>query len=250
MTKNRYSRNIACIGTEGQRRLSDASVFIIGCGALGGQVAMLLAGAGTGHIGIADFDTIDISNLQRQLFFAEAQAGQPKTAVIGERMRQLNSTIRVDVYERMIRPADGPAILSEYDFIIDATDNPATKYMTDRICRQIGRPGCIGGVAGWQGQVVSVTGRTDDGSLGFADIFPQPDADPSMLPCEVTGVMGAAASVIASVQASEAMKYFIGEGRRAVNGVVSINLLTLEMHHFEFTPSAAGTPSPDPRESQ
>lgn len=74
MINNRYSRNISCIGAEGQKRLSDASVFIIGCGALGGQTAMLLAGAGVGRIGIADFDTIDISNLQRQLFFAEEEA--------------------------------------------------------------------------------------------------------------------------------------------------------------------------------
>ncbi len=237
MINNRYSRNISCIGAEGQKRLSDASVFIIGCGALGGQTAMLLAGAGVGRIGIADFDTIDISNLQRQLFFAEEEAGRPKAEVIADRMRRLNSEIRVDVYERMIRPADGPELLSAYDFIIDATDNPATKYMTDRMCRLIRKPGCIGGVAGWQGQVVSVTGRDDDGTLGFADIFPPPDADPSMLPCEVTGVMGAAASVIASIQAAEAVKYIIGEGRRAVSSIVSVNLLTLEFHRVELASS-------------
>lgn len=82
-----------------------------------------------------------------------------------------------------------------------------------------------------------MTGRDDDGTLSFADIFPPPDADPSMLPCEVTGVMGTAASVIASIQAAEAVKYIIGEGRRAVGSIVSVNLLTLEFHRIELASS-------------
>lgn len=229
MTKNRYSRNIACIGAEGQERLSAASVFVIGCGALGGQVAMLLAAAGVGRIGIADFDTVDVSNLQRQLFFAEADAGESKALRIGERMRALNSEIRVDVFRRMIRPSDGAAILADYDYIIDATDNPSTKYMTDSICREIGRPGCIAGVAGWKGQVMCVSGRSDDGSLSFADVFPPPAEDPSMLPCEVLGVMGAAASMIASVQASEAIKHILGAGRGLTGRVLCIDLLDMRV---------------------
>ncbi|MDE7510245.1 MAG: ThiF family adenylyltransferase, partial [Muribaculaceae bacterium] len=92
---NRYSRNISCIGAEGQKRLSASSVFIIGCGALGGQVAMLLAAAGVGRIGIADFDTIDLTNLQRQLFYTEADAGKKKVKTLAARMRELNSEITV-----------------------------------------------------------------------------------------------------------------------------------------------------------
>lgn len=190
---------------------------------------MLLAGAGVGRIGIADFDTVDVSNLQRQLFFAEADAGQPKVSRIAARMRALNSGIRVDEYRRMIRPSDGPALLAQYDYIIDATDNPATKYMTDRICREIGRPGCIAGVAGWKGQVMCISGSCDDGLPSFADIFPPPESDPSMLPCEVLGVMGAAAATIASVQAAEALKHILGVGRRLAGCVLSIDLLTMRI---------------------
>ena len=234
MTQNRYSRNIAYIGAEGQQRLSAASVFVIGCGALGGQVAMLLAGAGVGHIGIADFDTIDISNLQRQLFFAEAEAGESKAGTIADKMRRLNSGIRVDEYCKMIRKEDARAILADYDFIIDATDNPATKYMTDEISALIGRPACIGGVAQWHGQVTTVSGRPDDGTLRFADIFPRPDADPTMLPCEVLGVMGAAASLIASVQAAEALKYITAQGEMLINRLFTIDLATMQCATHSF----------------
>lgn len=236
MAINRYSRNIACIGAEGQRRLSAASVFVIGCGALGGQVAMLLAGAGVGRIGIADFDIVDISNLQRQLFFSEDSSGRKKVVEIASRMRSLNSDIIVEPFDKLIRESDCDELLGKYDFIVDATDNPATKYMTDRICRRIGVAGCIAGVSGWQGQVMTVTGKSDDGSLCFADIFPPPDSDPSMLPCEALGVIGASASAIASIQAAEALKYILGAGTPLVGRLLTMNLLDMTWQVYEMSP--------------
>lgn len=234
MTLNRYSRNIACIGAESQKRLSASSVFIIGCGALGGQVAMLLAAAGVGKIGIADFDTIDITNLQRQLFFTEAETGKSKAAVLGRRLRELNSEIEVDVHERLIRRKDGAALLAGFDFIIDATDNPATKYMTDQICREIGRPGCIAGVSGWEGQLMCVTGNPSDGTATFSDVFPPPDEDPAMLPCQINGVIGPAASTIASLQAAEAIKYLSGVGEVLFDKLLTIDLSTMTINKFDL----------------
>ena len=210
------------IGAAGQDRLARAAVMIVGCGALGGQLAMLLAGAGVGRIGIADFDTIDITNLQRQLFFSEAQAGKGKASIIGERMEALNSEIEVEVYQEMITQRNAEDVFSRYDLIIDATDNPATKYFIDNVTRRLGLPCCIGGVAGWRGQVVMLSGSGD--SLRYGDIFSRPDADPSMMPCEIEGVMGPAASTIASLQAAEAVKWLIADeaDRRPV--MISVDL--------------------------
>lgn len=230
----RYSRNIACIGAEGQKNLSSASVFIIGCGALGSQVAMLLAGAGVGRLGIADFDTIDLSNLQRQLFFRESECGHPKVFTLAEKIKGLNSEVTVDVYGQMIRPKDGSEILQQYDYIIDATDNPATKYMTDRICREIGKPGCIAGVSGWEGQIMCITGQKDECTAMFADVFPPPEENQSILPCEVNGVLGPVASTIASLQAAEAIKYFTKSGDPLINSVLTIDLKSMRFHRLDF----------------
>lgn len=201
---NRYNKNIKVIGSVGQSRLSHASVLIIGCGALGGQIAMLLAGSGVGKIGIADFDTVDITNLQRQLFFSEANTGLPKVRLIAERMRQLNSEIDVREYAEMIRRDNSEQIFPEYDLIVDATDNPATKYFTDRYSQKYGKPCCIGGVASWRGQVVILA---TDSETRYPDIFPMPENDSSMLPCEIEGVMGPSASLISSLQAAEIIKW-------------------------------------------
>lgn len=230
---NRYSRNISCIGAEGQKRLSASSVFIIGCGALGGQVAMLLAAAGIGRIGIADFDTIDLTNLQRQLFYTEADAGKKKVETLAARMRELNSEITVDTYDRLIRLQDAETILADYAYIIDATDNPASKYMTDELCRRLGRPGCIGGVAGWKGQIMTLTGQP--ASVTFADIFPPPETDMSMMPCEITGVIGAAASTIASLQAAEAIKELIRTDESPAARLLTVDLLTMQFNTFELS---------------
>lgn len=229
---NRYSRNIRVIGADGQKSLGAGSVFVIGCGALGGNVIMTLAGAGIGRIGIADFDTIDVTNLQRQLFFSEHEAGKFKSDIIANRAKSLNSEVKIDEYRILLNKDNAPEILRNYDFIIDATDNPDTKYLTEQICGEIGKPACIGGVEGWRGQVMTIVpvsrGAQDNATsenitpeseiasefLGakFSDFFPRPDSDTSMLPCESVGVLAPIASLIAAVQASEAIKFLSGKG--------------------------------------
>lgn len=230
---NRYSRNILTIGTEGQQRLSDASVFIIGCGALGGQVAMLLAGAGVGRIGLADFDTIDISNLQRQLFFSEDAAGQSKLEVLSSRMHGLNSEICIEKYPVMIQRKNAREILAKFRFVVDATDNPVAKYMIDDICNELGLPHCIGGVSGWGGQVTSVNPNGE--YKEYRDIFPQPDDNPALMPCAVEGVIGATASAIASVQAGEVIKFFTGEGVMLYDRLLVMDMKGGFMQTFDFS---------------
>lgn len=210
------------IGIEGQKKLSAGSVLIIGCGALGSHVAMLLAGAGVGKIGIADFDIVGLSNLQRQLYFDEKSVGESKLEVLQSRMKGLNSEIKIVGYPFKIEKSVASDIISEYDFIVEATDDYRSKYYLSRICLELGKPLCIGGVEAWRGQVMSVRGvrkedlqDEEDPRLGFEHIFPVPEDREEMGNGgnkQELGVLGIAPAIIASIQASEVIKFFTGEG--------------------------------------
>lgn len=208
------------IGKEGQERLMKGSAMVIGCGALGSLAGMYLAGAGVGRIGIADFDTVDISNLQRQLFFSETESGKKKCLLLAERMRALNSDITVEEHHLFMTPKSGREIMREYDFIIDATDNPASKYMTDMICQELGKPCCIGGVEGFRGQLITIL----PGDERYRDIFSDLPEDPGLTPCSIAGVLGPSAGVVASLEAMEAIKYLSGCGILCRNRIFDIDL--------------------------
>lgn len=229
---NRYKRQMAVegIGKEGQERLMRGSVMVIGCGALGSLAAMYLAGSGVGRIGIADFDTVDVSNLQRQLFFSEAESGKKKCSLLAERMRSLNSEITVEEHHLFLTPKVGKEILCDYDFIIDATDNPASKIMTDRLCEEIGKPCCIGGVEGFRGQLLTIL----PGDERYREIFADIPEDPGLTPCAIAGVMGPAAGVIASLEAMEAIKYLSGCGKLCRNRILDIDLRDLRFSSVEL----------------
>lgn len=224
--KSRYSRNIKVIGEEGQRKLASSSVFIVGCGALGGQIAMLLAGAGTGKIGIADFDTIDISNLQRQLFFSESECGKRKAEILARRMSDLNSEVEIVTVNEMIGKMNAGKLLSSFDVIIDATDNPSTKYFIDAIARSLNTPCCIGGVAGFRGQIVMLSNLKREGSssVSYSEIFPLDSNDEVILPCEIEGVLGPTAAAVASLQASEVIKFLINPESERTDRLISLDL--------------------------
>lgn len=220
----RYSRQTAIgeIGEAGQRRLLNAAVMVVGCGALGSMAAMQLAGAGVGRIGIADFDTIDISNLQRQFFFTASEAGKSKSAVLSERIQELNADVTVERHELLVTRKNAAELFGNYDFIIDATDNPASKKLVEAASLECGKSCCIGGVAGFRGQVMTV----GPGSSGcFSEVF-NPGDDQSMMPCAIEGVAGPAAALCASLQASEAVKHITGAGDTLAGKLLVFDLLT------------------------
>lgn len=218
----RHSRLAAVegMGDEGVARLNEGKVFVIGCGALGSLCAMYLAASGVGTVGIADFDTIDISNLQRQLFFDEMTLGQPKCAVLASKMRAINSDIRVVECPGMINEKMAAGIFAGYDFIIDGSDNPATKLMTARVCESIDKPYCIGGVREMSGQAMSWS----PGHAGYAEIFGDTAPCSGFTPCSVGGVLGPAAGIVASVQAAEALKYLSGAGQNLFDRLLTFDL--------------------------
>lgn len=217
---NRYIRTINCIGEENQKKLQSASVLIVGCGALGGQAGMLLAGSGIEKIGLVDFDTVDITNLQRQLFFTESETGSSKVQTLSKKIKGINSEIEVDEYETLLTRHNAQSIITKYEFIVDATDNPASKIMIEDLAKCYGLPCCIGGVTEWTGQVITII----PGSRGMKDIFGEISDSCGLMSCEIKGVMGPAASVIASVQASEAIKFFLNKEDCLINKVLLINL--------------------------
>lgn len=229
---NRYSAQIRLpeIGKAGQEKLRCSKVFIVGCGALGSHIAMYLAAAGIGNLIIADYDSVDISNLHRQVFFKEKDAGRYKVDLLAERIKALNSDIEVKVIRRMITEKG----LSQLDFIpdivVDAADNPSTTYLLEKYCLKENISFSTAGVSGWQGQVYSWT----PGAVPFSDIVPMPSPDSEVLPCSVAGIFGPLASLTASIQASEVIKILLGSGVSFKNQLFTIDILNNKFNQLLF----------------
>lgn len=221
--RRRYARNMSVpeIGEEGQARLLGSSVFILGCGALGSIVASYLVGAGVGRIILADYDTIDITNLQRQIQYSESDAGQSKVKKLSCRLSELNSHVKIESVEKLITSRLAKELFAECDFIIDASDNPDTKYMVDSVCAELHKPYSIAGVLGLNGQVMTHI----VGSARYSDFFSPTSAD-GFTPCSIGGIVGPVAGMIASVQALEAIKYLTGAGTLLINRLLVFNGLS------------------------
>lgn len=229
----RYARMLALpqIGEEGMSRLREGCVALLGCGALGSVCGMYLAGAGVGSIRIADFDTIDVSNLQRQLFYTTQEVGKGKSETLAQRMRDLNPGCEVECFDRLITEKSAIDYFSGCDFVIDATDNSSSKFMTDKICHELGVPYCIGGVAGFTGQVMSWI----KGHVRYSEIFtPAENSCGGLTPCSSSGVLGPAAGVVACVQSAEAIKHLTGAGEMLYDKLFIIDLLTMKSSLLEY----------------
>lgn len=228
--RRRYSRNILLpeIGKEGQEKLLAADVVVIGCGALGSIVAMYLAGSGVGHITICDFDTIDVSNLQRQLSFTTASLGKKKVEETADRLRAINPEIEITTFDRLVTTKNAPELFAGKQLIIEGSDNPATKHLVATTCRSLGLPYIIGGVREWEGQIItSLPGQPD-----YLDIFPEPAEAGGFTPCSIGGVAGPLPGVIGSMQAIEAIKYLTGAGSLLASRMLIYDALTATVKTF------------------
>lgn len=227
----RYSRQTAIsgVGEQGQLRLKNGKVFVVGCGALGSMIAMQLAAAGVGMIAIADFDTVDISNLQRQFFYKTADAGRLKADVLYEEISGINPLCEVRKIVEMINAEKGRNLFKGYDFVMDATDNPDSKRMLETVCEELGIVCCIAGVSGFSGQVMTVY----PGDVKFNEVF-SPEGGMDFLPCSAGGVSGPAAALCASLQASECIKYLTGHGECLKSRMLTFNLADNTFHRFEI----------------
>lgn len=197
-------KRVAEIGEPGQKKLREASVLIVGCGALGSHVAMYLAGAGVGKLTICDFDNVDLSNLHRQVFYTQSEVGRNKAQILKSKMLDLNSDIQVEAVTKLVTSAFLEKS-QDWTLIIDAADNPSTTYMLDDFCKKKGIPLCIAGVSGWEAQVFTFI----PGSFSYGDFFDKPTDETGVLPCSIAGIVGSTASYAASVQCAQAIKIIL-----------------------------------------
>ncbi|HVT05279.1 MAG TPA: molybdopterin-synthase adenylyltransferase MoeB [Thermoanaerobaculia bacterium] len=207
----RYSRQMRLpeVGEAGQGRLKAGSVLLVGAGGLGSPAALYLAGAGVGRIGIIDGDTVDVSNLHRQVLHGTGSAGQPKTASAGERLRDLNPEIEVVLIEEALTSSNGLRVIADFDLVLDGSDNFPTRYLTNDACVLLGKPNVYGSVFRFEGQASFF-----HASAGpcYRCIYSDPPP-PALVPsCEEGGVLGTVPGIIGLIQATEAIKWLAGLG--------------------------------------
>lgn len=205
--QERYARQIALpdFGAEAQRRLKSARVLVIGAGGLGSPVLQYLAAAGVGTIGIADNDRVSASNLQRQVLYDTFQVGKSKAECARERLQRLNPDIEIRAFDTRFTSENAAALLSDFDLVVDCTDNLATRYLIDRASRAAQKPFVYASVCEFRGQV-SVFNYL--GAPSYEDLYPySPEAETFAQP---QGVLGAFVGIVASIQAMETVKVIIG----------------------------------------
>lgn len=230
--KRRYSRTTMLpeIGEEGQQRLLGSTVTIVGAGALGSVCAMYLAGSGVGRLRLIDFDTIDVSNLQRQLSFTTADCGARKAEACAKRLTGINPEVEVEVVTELLTRANAPELLAGSDLVMEGSDNPSTKYLVTDTAVALGIPYVLGGVAQWQGQVQSWA----PGHRSYRDLFPESACEGGYLPCAVGGVLGPLPGVIGSLMACEAIKLLSGAGQPLLDRLLTIDALTMDTAVFGY----------------
>ena len=227
---NRYiaQSRLPELDADSQRRLADSKVLVVGCGALGSPVGMYLAGAGVGHIIVADFDNVELSNLHRQVFYSESEIGKNKAELLASRMLSLNSEIKVDALTNIIsgKLLNSPSPLHEnLDLVIDAADNPSTTYLLQDYCERHSLPFITAGVSEWKAQVFLYI----PGSATYGQIVPRPSDESGILPCSIAGIAGPTAAFAASLQASEALLILSGHGPE------SSSLFTADLRNHQFS---------------
>jgi len=220
----RYSRHLILpdVGVEGQRKLKGAHVLLIGAGGLGSPLALYLAAAGVGHIGIVDFDVVDVTNLQRQVLHGTSDVGTPKLESARKRIADLNPFVRVTTYEEPLTSANALEIFRDYDLVVDGTDNFPTRYLVNDACVLLGKPNVYGSIYRFEGQASVFA--TADGPC-YRCLYPEPPP-PGLVPsCAEGGVLGVLPGLIGTIQATEAIKLILGIGDSLAGRLLLVDAL-------------------------
>jgi sulfur-carrier protein adenylyltransferase/sulfurtransferase len=228
---NRYDRQIKLpgIGTDGQERLSSAKVLIVGVGGLGCPAAQYLVAAGTGTVGLMDYDQVDISNLHRQILFTEADIGKPKAEAAANALQKLNREVEITTYAEWLDRDNALSLFENYDLIIDGTDNFQTKYLINDACVLVNRPWVYASIYKFQGQL-SVFNYQNGPT--YRCLFPK---SPSHnINCEETGVLGVLPGILGTLQATEAMKIILQLGTTLSGKLKIVDTLTMQDQIISF----------------
>ncbi len=228
----RYSRHIILkeVGGKGQQKLLESKVLIIGAGGLGSPIALYLAAAGIGTIGIADADDVELSNLQRQVIHFTPDIGKPKVHSAREKIQAINPDVQVRTYHEWINAANIMEIIQEYDFVVDGTDNFAAKFLINDACVLAGKPYSHGGILQFVGQTITVL----PGTTCYRCIFPTPPPKDTIPTCSQAGVIGVLPGVIGTIQATEAIKFLLGKGELLAGRMLMYDALGMRFRDVEI----------------
>lgn len=229
MKVNRYDRQISLpeIGEEGQEKLRRARVLIIGVGGLGSPIALYLTSAGVGTLGLVDDDNVSISNLQRQVLYAEADVEQPKAECAARRLQALNSEVEIHTYPFRLDKENVNALITDYDIIVDGCDNFATRYLVSDACAILGKPYIYGAIQGFEGQVSVFCHPTDFKT--YRDLYPD-EEETLRMPSPDKSVIGVTPAIVGSVEASEVLKLISGYGELLAGKLWTIDLRTMQSY--------------------
>ncbi|MEZ4455608.1 MAG: molybdopterin-synthase adenylyltransferase MoeB [Gemmatimonadales bacterium] len=223
----RYSRHLCLpeVGSAGQARLKRSRVLVVGCGGLGSPVALYLAAAGVGHLGLVDFDLVDRSNLQRQVLHGTAAVGRSKLESAEARLRDLNPLTAVERYDTRLSAANALEIIAGYDVVVDGTDNFGTRYLVNDACVILGVPNAYGSIFRFEGQA-SVFAAPDGPC--YRCLFRDPPPPGAVPNCAEGGVLGVLPGLVGTIQATETIKLLLGVGRPLVGTLLLVDALTME----------------------
>lgn len=228
----RYSRHLLLpeVGMAGQKKLKQSRILVVGTGGLGSPISLYLAAAGVGKIGLADFDEIDFTNLQRQILFSTADVGKSKTKTAAKRLKSLNDAIEVVTHNEKIDSGNVLKIIDGYDIVIDGTDNFATRYLLNDACVRTGKPYVYGSLFKFEGQVSVFA----PGKGCYRCLFPSMPAAGVVPNCAEIGVLGAVAGVIGTLQAIEAIKLVLGVGDSLSGRLLLFDAFTMSFSDLEI----------------
>lgn len=234
----RYSRHFMLpeVGEAGQRMLKNGSVLVVGAGGLGSPVAMYLAAAGVGRLGLVDFDEVDLSNLQRQVLYSTADVGKSKLHIARERLRGINPEIDIEAYPARLTSANALEVLREYDVIVDGSDNFPTRYLVNDACALLGKPDVYGSIFRFEGQV-----SVFDAKRGpcYRCLYPEPPPPEAVPNCAEGGVLGVLPGIVGSLQALEALKLLLGKGEPLLGRLLLFEGLQFRFDEFRLSKNPA-----------
>ncbi len=229
----RYSRHLIMpeVGVEAQKKLKASKVLCIGAGGLGSPAAMYLAAAGVGTLGIVDFDTVDFSNLQRQILHGTPDVGRSKLASARDRLNAINPNVKIETYETALTSANALELFAPYDVILDGTDNFPTRYLVNDACVLLGKPNAYGSIFRFEGQASVFA--TKDGPC-YRCLYPEPPP-PGLVPsCAEGGVLGVLPGIIGVIQATETIKLIIGVGESLVGRFMIYDALKMKFRELKL----------------
>jgi adenylyltransferase/sulfurtransferase len=230
----RYSRHLIMpeFGMAGQRRMKEGSVLLIGAGGLGSPLALYLAAAGVGHIGLVDFDVVDESNLQRQIAHGTSTLGVRKTESAKRRLLDLNPNVEVTTYEEQVTSENAFELLGPYDVIVDGTDNFPTRYLTNDASVMLGKPNVYGSIFRFEGQATVFHPKA--GGPCYRCLYPEPPP-PGLVPsCAEGGVLGVLPGVIGTIQATETIKLIAGIGEPLIGRLMLYDALAMRFRELKL----------------